>query len=104
MVQLRDRSLPYDDLVEEAHLLSSACARAGVLFIVNDDVELARRCEADGVHLGQTDGTIAHARDVLGSDRIVGRTSRGGDELGRAESEGADYASVSPDLGDADEA
>ena len=95
IVQLRDRTLPPAALLAEARACAAAARRAGCLFLVNDDPVLARDCGADGVHLGQNDGTVAAAREIIGGG-IVGRTTRGGDALARAAEEGADYASVSP--------
>ena len=94
--QLRDRTLPPDRLHDEARACAEAARRAGALLIVNDDPGLAAAVGADGVHLGQEDGTIAWARGIVGADAIVGRTTRGRDVLAAAEAEGADYASVSP--------
>ena len=94
--QLRDRSLSSAALLEEARACAAAAAASGALLIVNDDPALAAAADADGVHLGQEDGAIAWARGIVGSDRIVGRTSRGGAMLAAAADEGADYASVSP--------
>ena len=96
VVQLRDRTLDPDALRGEAEACAAAAARCGVLFLVNDSVELARAVGADGVHLGQGDGAVAEARAALGPDRLVGRTTRGDERLERAADEGADYASVSP--------
>lgn len=96
LVQLRDRSLPHEQLEAEAASCAAAAASCGVLFIVNDLPELARAVGADGVHLGQEDGAIADARALLGPDRLIGRSTRGGDLLDAAADEGADYASVGP--------
>jgi hydroxymethylpyrimidine kinase/phosphomethylpyrimidine kinase/thiamine-phosphate diphosphorylase len=96
VIQLRERALPPQAVLEEARACAAAAERAGVLFIVNDDPELARAAGADGVHLGQEDGTVAAARALLGPGRIVGRSTRGGALLARAADEGADYASVGP--------
>ena len=96
VLQLRDRSLTPDELVREARACAHAAAAAGILFIVNDSPELARAAGADGVHLGQGDGSVAGARGLLGPDAIVGRSTRGGELLDRAAAEGADYASVGP--------
>jgi hydroxymethylpyrimidine kinase/phosphomethylpyrimidine kinase/thiamine-phosphate diphosphorylase len=96
VVQLRDRTLDAAALRREAEACAAATQRAGGLFVVNDDVALARACGADGVHLGQRDGAIREARAALGDDVLVGRTTRGGEGLARAADEGADYASVSP--------
>ena len=96
VVQLRERGLSPVALRDEARACAAAADAAGILFIVNDDPELARACGADGVHIGQEDGSIAEVRALLGPDRIIGRSTRGGAMLDRAAAEGADYASVGP--------
>ena len=75
----------------EGSELKRLCAAFGTALIVNDDVDLARELNADGVHLGQNDGTIAEARAVLGPDKIVGKSTHNLDEAIRAEQDGADY-------------
>ncbi len=77
---------------EQARLLAGLCASRGALFIVNDDVDIAREVGADGVHIGEDDGGIARARAMLGPDRLVGVSCY--DEWERARSAidaGADY-------------
>ncbi len=96
LVQLRDRSLDSGELAREAEACAAAAAACGILFIVNDSPELARAVGADGVHVGQEDGTIAAARAIVGPARIVGRSTRGGAQLDAAADEGADYAAVGP--------
>jgi hydroxymethylpyrimidine kinase/phosphomethylpyrimidine kinase/thiamine-phosphate diphosphorylase len=96
VVQLRDRELSPEALAAEARACAAAAEAAGVLFLVNDDPALARACGADGVHIGQEDGPVARARELAGAERLVGRSTRGGDMLDRAAAEGADYASVGP--------
>ena len=96
IVQLRDRALGRDELLGEARACAAAAAATGILFVVNDDPELARACGADGVHLGQDDMHPADARALLGPERIIGRSTRGGEMLDEAHAEGADYASVGP--------
>jgi hydroxymethylpyrimidine kinase/phosphomethylpyrimidine kinase/thiamine-phosphate diphosphorylase len=96
VVQLRDRGGDPAELVAAARACSEAAAAARILFLVNDSPELARAAGADGVHLGQDDGSVADARAALGADRIVGRSTRGGPMLDAAADEGADYASVGP--------
>jgi thiamine-phosphate pyrophosphorylase len=76
----------------QAGELAVLCRARGVLFIVNDDVELARECGADGVHLGREDAAIAAARARLGADVLVGASCY--DDLARAQQcvdAGADY-------------
>lgn len=63
----------------------------GVTFIINDDPHLARTVDADGVHLGQGDGSVADARSILGDRKIVGVSTHSLEEALRAEEEGADY-------------
>jgi thiamine-phosphate diphosphorylase len=94
--QLRDRTLDHDGLIAAGRACAAAARAAGALLIINDDPELAALVGADGVHLGQDDGTLAWARAIVGPEAIVGRTSRGGEALAQAAAEGADYASVSP--------
>ena len=72
--------------------LQEICAARDVAFIVNDSVSLAKRLGADGVHLGQSDGTVAEARAALGRDAQIGVTCHGSRHLGIDAGEaGADY-------------
>lgn len=96
VVQLRDRSLPPDELLAHARACAREARRAGVLFVVNDDPRLALACGADGVHVGQEDAHPQEMRRLVGPDMLVGRSTRGGEMLLRAADEGADYASVGP--------
>jgi len=75
----------------EAGELKQICRNFGVAFIVNDDMQLARELDADGVHLGQDDGDVADARQLLGPDKIIGKSTHNLEEALRAEQEGADY-------------
>lgn len=78
--------------LEQARALREACAASGATFIVNDDVELARTVDADGVHVGRDDATIASARRRLGPQAIIGVSCY--DSLARAAAAvgaGADY-------------
>ncbi|NET51421.1 MAG: thiamine phosphate synthase [Merismopedia sp. SIO2A8] len=76
--------------------LQDLCHQHDALFIVNDRVDLALAVDADGVHLGQQDMPIAIARQLLGPNRIVGRSTTNPDEMARALQEGADYIGVGP--------
>lgn len=93
-MQLRDKYASREELLPLARELKEICARAGSLFTVNDDAELARLSGAAGVHLGQEDGPLASAREILGSDAIVGRSSGSVEEALEAVREGADYLGV----------
>lgn len=75
----------------EAGELKQICRSFGVAFIVNDDMNLARELDADGVHLGQDDGSVTDARQLLGADKIIGKSTHNLEEALQAEQEGADY-------------
>ena len=92
LLQYRNKSMDVTRRLNEASRLCALCRRAGVPFIVNDDLELALRVEADGVHLGRDDGALEGARDRLGRGRILGVTCY--NDVSRAETVtalGADY-------------
>ncbi|OPA81264.1 thiamine-phosphate diphosphorylase [Paenibacillus selenitireducens] len=79
-----------------ARQLQARCQAHGVPFIVNDDVELAIRMEADGVHIGQDDEPADQVRQRLGAHRIVGVSAHSMAEVERAISDGADYVGIGP--------
>lgn len=91
VLQYRPKNKDYAACLPEGNELKRICARYGATFIVNDNVELARELDADGVHLGQDDGTITAAKNLLGHDRIVGKSTHNIEEALLAEQEGADY-------------
>lgn len=90
-LQYRAKDMPFAGRLAEGGELKRLCARFGVMFIVNDDVQLAKELDADGVHLGQDDGDITAARALLGSGKIIGTSTHNPEEALRAEREGADY-------------
>ncbi len=94
VVQLRDKRATRGELLPLAERLREICVRGGILFTVNDDVELARLSGADGVHLGQEDETIAKAREALGPGAVVGRSAGSIREAREAVRDGADYLGV----------
>jgi thiamine-phosphate pyrophosphorylase len=94
IVQFRDKDAPGEGRIPLAEKLKDVCDRAGVLFTVNDDLELARLVGAGGVHLGQDDAPTSRAREVLGPGAIVGRSAGSVGEAWEAVREGADYLGV----------
>ena len=72
IVQYRNKTAGHAKRLEHAIGLAAVCEKFGALFIVNDDVELALDVEADGVHLGKSDGAIAKARKRMGPKRLLG--------------------------------
>ena len=91
MVQLREKELDEDTFMREAVEMAKLCHRYGVPLLINDNVEIARRSGADGVHVGQDDMEAASVRSVLGSDMIVGVTAKTVEQALRAQEAGADY-------------
>ena len=72
VLQYRNKRASAAKRLEHAIGLAAVCAKFGAVFIVNDDIELALQVEADGVHLGKTDGSLAKARARLGPQRLLG--------------------------------
>lgn len=93
-LQLREKGLPRQELLEEAIEVKRICARYQVPFIINDDVEIARQVDADGVHVGQRDMEVSAARAVLGKDKIIGVSARTVEQALWAQTNGADYLGV----------
>jgi len=90
--QLRLKDVPDDVVLRACAALLPICAAAGVAFILNDRADLAKAAGADGVHLGQGDGSIADARALLGRDAQIGRTCHDSRHLAmEAGEDGADY-------------
>ena len=90
-LQYRAKNRERQLCLTEAAELKQLCRQFGVPLIINDSMELAKELDADGVHLGQDDGTVAEARNLLGADKIIGKSTHNLDEALRAEEEGADY-------------
>jgi thiamine-phosphate pyrophosphorylase len=90
--QLRVKDVDEHELARLAEPLQRSCADAGVAFIVNDSMALAKRIGADGVHLGQSDGDVREARALLGPGAQIGRTCHDSRHLAMEAGEaGADY-------------
>ena len=96
VVQLRQKHLQRALLLELARVLARACARASAIFIVNDHLDLALLSEADGVHLGPDDLTVAAARRVAGPHLIVGASASTPESAREEERAGADYLGSGP--------
>lgn len=96
IVQLRDKEASARELVDIGRRLREMTKKARALFIVNDRSDVAAECDADGVHLGQDDISIACARRILGEDRIIGKSTHSLEQALAACEEGADYISVGP--------
>lgn len=96
VVQLRAKGRTTEEIREFALAARPACRAAGVPLIVNDHPELAVAVGADGVHLGQDDGSLAEARRVVGPERIIGRSTHSPAQARAALEEGFDYIGFGP--------
>ena len=91
VLQYRDKVRPPRERLELGRELKLLCAEFQVSFIVNDDLELAKALDADGVHLGQDDGDPAAARAALGPKKLIGISTHSLEEALQAQAAGADY-------------
>jgi len=95
-VQLREKKLPRREIELAAQTFRRLCDTHSALFIVNDDPDLARACDADGVHVGQDDSSVADVRGILGSEAIVGLSTHSKEQIEASASADVDYISVGP--------
>jgi len=96
VVQLREKDLPDELRRATARLMVPICRDFAVPFIMNDSPELALEVEADGVHVGQDDVSVARCRDLLGPDAIIGLSTHSSEEFDGALSQDASYFSAGP--------
>ena len=94
MVQLREKTLEEGKFLEEARELQALCRERHIPFIVNDNVDIAKAMDADGVHVGQDDMETMDVRAKLGPDKIIGVSAHTVEEALLAEKQGADYLGV----------
>lgn len=95
-IQLRDKSCSSRDLIRIGRSLRTITRRSSTIFIVNDRLDVALACGADGVHLGQGDMRTDVARQIAPSGFIIGVSVSNVEEACQAEGEGADYVALSP--------
>ena len=93
-MQLREKTLDEETFYQEAVELQALCKEYGVPFVVNDDVEIAVRMNADGVHVGQSDMEAGDVRALIGPDKILGVSAQTVEQAKLAEERGADYLGV----------
>ena len=92
-LQLREKKLDTEHFLKEARQLKPLCRSYGVPFIINDNVDVALASNADGVHIGQSDGDIVETRARIGN-KILGVSAATIEEALEAERAGADYLGV----------
>jgi len=96
IVQLREKSLPDEELVAVAHAARVLCERLGALLIVNDRPAVAVEAGADGVHVGQDDMPVADVRELVGPDMLVGLSTHSPAEIDAVDATLVDYIGVGP--------
>ncbi len=94
MLQLREKELNEEMFLKEAMDFKELCSKYQVPFIINDNVEVALKCDADGIHVGQNDMEAGMARERIGADKILGVSVQTVDQAILAEQRGADYLGV----------
>lgn len=93
-IQLREKNLDDEAFYQEALEIQKLCREYKVPFVINDNVELAKKIGADGVHVGQSDMEALDVRKVLGDDKIIGVSAQTVEQAELAEKHGADYLGV----------
>ena len=94
MVQLREKELPEDAFTAEAMEVKALCHRYGVPLLIDDNVDVALKSGADGVHVGIEDTPVAEIRARAGRDFIIGATAKTVAQARAAQAAGADYLGV----------
>lgn len=93
-LQLREKNLDEEAFLKEAEEIKKVANRYHIPFVINDNVEIAVKVDADGVHVGQKDMEAGHVRRRLGEGKIIGVSVQTVDQALLAESRGADYLGV----------
>jgi thiamine-phosphate pyrophosphorylase len=96
IVQLREKELGLAEIERAGETFRRVADTFSALFVVNDDPELARACDADGVHVGQDDVSAEQARELLGPDAIVGLSTHSEEQIEATAGRPVDYISVGP--------
>ncbi|KAK4476847.1 hypothetical protein RD792_016009 [Penstemon davidsonii] len=91
IVQLREKDADTGDFLEAAKACLEVCRHHGVPFLINDRIDVALACDADGVHVGQSDMPVRVARTILGPDKIIGISCKTPVQAEKAWIDGADY-------------
>lgn len=93
-VQLREKELEQEAFLQEAIEIQKLCRNYHVPFVINDNVEIARSIDADGVHVGQSDMEAGNVRALIGENKILGVSAQTVEQAVLAEARGADYLGV----------
>ena len=90
-VQLREKNVSSAEYLRRARKMRELSSAFQTKLIINDRVDIALLCEADGVHLGQEDIPVSDARGLMGPDAVIGATAKTPQQAALAQSQGADY-------------
>lgn len=93
-IQLREKNLTFDEFLSLAKDVKKITDKYKIPFLINDNVDIAVKVNADGVHIGQGDEAINEARKKLNKDKIIGLSAHTVEEAILAEKNGADYIGV----------
>ena len=93
-VQLREKELDDVAFLKEAFEIKELCKQYNVPFVINDNVEIAVKVNADGIHIGQKDMEAGYVRSIIGEDKILGVSAQTVEQALLAEKMGADYLGV----------
>ncbi|KAG0450154.1 hypothetical protein HPP92_026903 [Vanilla planifolia] len=91
IVQLREKEAEAGEFVEATMECLDICRTSGVPLLINDRIDIALACDADGVHLGQTDMPAGLARKILGPSKIIGVSCKTAEQAQKVYADGADY-------------
>ena len=94
MLQLREKNADGGEFLEKALKLRELTKKYNAKFIIDDRIDIALLCDADGVHVGQSDIDAKSARKLIGEDKILGVSARTLQEAKRAKEDGADYIGI----------
>lgn len=93
-VQIREKGISLEEYCTLAEEVKKVTDAYQIPFVINDEVEVAIACKADGVHLGQHDRSLPEVRELLGPDKIIGVSAQTVEQAIEAERNGADYLGV----------
>lgn len=93
-VQLREKELDDESFLKEAFEIKALCSKYNVPFFINDNVEIANKCGADGIHVGQNDMEAGKVREIVGENMIMGVSVQTVEQAKKAVEAGADYLGV----------
>jgi thiamine-phosphate pyrophosphorylase len=96
LFQIREKEMKEDKLIKLCEEIKKLSIKYNATFILNDNPSLAKKVNADGVHLGQNDMSLTEARKIIGNDKIIGISTHNKEEIKHAIENGADYINIGP--------